>query len=304
MYDYLNQCKPIGYIDYFNDLIDLNKKQKLPTKIILSGTKGIGKSIFAKYFINFLLTKKINNFNYSTFINTEIILQKHLNQNFFHIELKDEKKIIEIDQVRNLISYSQKKPLNNLPRFILIDNIENLNKNAANALLKILEEPNDNMYFILIHDNRFRILETINSRCLNYKISFSSSKIISITNEILGININEYLKNNFINNYSSISDLITIYNFTQSKKIDLDNPSIIDFIKVIIDEKQYKSDQSILVLLVNLIEIFLYEKFISTKDLKFYKFYKYFTEKHFYVNKYNLDIETLFMDIRNKAINE
>ena len=37
-------------------------------------------------------------------------------------------------------------------KIILIDNVENLNLNSVNALLKIIEEPNENIIFILIHD--------------------------------------------------------------------------------------------------------------------------------------------------------
>ena len=52
-----------------------------------------------------------------------------------------------------MITYTNKSSFNNMPRFILIDNIENLNKNSVNALLKIIEEPNNNVFFILINNN-------------------------------------------------------------------------------------------------------------------------------------------------------
>ena len=43
----------------------------------------------------------------------------------------------------------EKSSFNNKPRVILIDNIENLNLNSINAILKILEEPSENIFFIL-----------------------------------------------------------------------------------------------------------------------------------------------------------
>ena len=49
------------------------------------------------------------------------------------------KKIYDINQIRELISNLNKSSFNNKPRFILIDNIEFLNKNSINALLKILK---------------------------------------------------------------------------------------------------------------------------------------------------------------------
>ena len=52
-----------------------------------------------------------------------------------------------------MIDYSNKSSFNNLPRIIIIDNVENLNTNSNNALLKIVEEPNENIFFLLIHNN-------------------------------------------------------------------------------------------------------------------------------------------------------
>ena len=57
------------------------------------------------------------------------------------IDVKDEKINIDINQIRDLISKLNKSSFNQKPRFILIDNIEFLNTNSINALLKVLEEP-------------------------------------------------------------------------------------------------------------------------------------------------------------------
>jgi len=46
-----------------------------------------------------------------------------------------------------MITYTNMSTFNNQARFILIDNIEYLNKNSVNALLKIIEEPNDNVFY-------------------------------------------------------------------------------------------------------------------------------------------------------------
>jgi DNA polymerase-3 subunit delta' len=78
------------------------------------------------------------------------------------------KKSIDINQIRNLILNLNKSSFNTKPRLVLIDNIELLNINSVNALLKIVEEPNENIYFILI--NNKKILPTLKSRCLNYNI--------------------------------------------------------------------------------------------------------------------------------------
>ena len=58
-----------------------------------------------------------------------------------------------------MINFTNKSSFNNLCKVILIDNIEFLNTNSVNALLKIIEEPNNNIFFFLIHDNKKQILE-------------------------------------------------------------------------------------------------------------------------------------------------
>ena len=65
----------------------------------------------------------------------------------------------------------------------MIDNINLLNLNSVNALLKVIEEPNDNINFILINSNK-RVLPTLKSRCINFKISLSQNQVIEIANKI------------------------------------------------------------------------------------------------------------------------
>ena len=49
-----------------------------------------------------------------------------------------------------------------------------MNISSVNALLKILEEPSDNNYFILINNQQADLVETISSRCLKSNIFLSS----------------------------------------------------------------------------------------------------------------------------------
>ena len=145
-----------GYKYFFNEIIQLYNNRKMPNKILLSGKKGSGKSTFAYHLVNFFLSKdeelkydlienKINSENKSF-----KLLQNNSHPNFYLIDLLAEKKNIDVAQIRGMISYTNKSTFNNQDRFIMIDNVEHLNKNSTNALLKIIEEPNENIYFILI----------------------------------------------------------------------------------------------------------------------------------------------------------
>ena len=187
-----NQSKLYGHEDHLNALIKLYNKNNLPNKILFSGEKGIGKSTLAYHLINSILSSgeehpyDLKNFNINLENKTFKLIQNKSNPNFILIDVNEEKKKIEINQIRNLISILNKSSFNTKPRFILLDNIELLNINSVNALLKILEEPSDKINFILINNNK-KVLQTLKSRCLNFKISLTHEQSINITNKILKI---------------------------------------------------------------------------------------------------------------------
>ena len=72
---------------------------------------------------------------------------------------------ITIDQVRVLIRRLQLRPAVARWRAVVIDSIDDLERGAANALLKTLEEPPPNTVFLLVSHQPGRLLPTIRSRC-------------------------------------------------------------------------------------------------------------------------------------------
>ena len=160
------------------------------------------------------------------------------------------------------------------------------------------------MNFILVHDNKYKLFETVNSRCIKFNIFFTHEQTIDIVNKLLNINIKDHINKSFINNYNSVGDLINLYNYSLINDIDLNKISLKEFIDFLITEKTYLKDQNILFLCIKLIETMFYDNFLKSKDIKSYKLYKYFSEKFFSTNKYNLDLETLFIEIKASSINE
>lgn len=75
------------------------------------------------------------------------------------------KKTITIDQVRRLSSSLDTHPHISTHRLILIFYAETMNRNAANALLKSLEEPPANTLFLIVSDELSKLAKTIRSRC-------------------------------------------------------------------------------------------------------------------------------------------
>lgn len=75
------------------------------------------------------------------------------------------KKAISVDQARHLPEFFAKSPSQSRYRVAIIDTADDLNINAANALLKILEEPPERGVVFLITHAPGRLLATIRSRC-------------------------------------------------------------------------------------------------------------------------------------------
>ncbi|MCA3254958.1 MAG: DNA polymerase III subunit delta' [Alphaproteobacteria bacterium] len=72
---------------------------------------------------------------------------------------------IVIDQVRELQPLFQTTPGLSPWRAVIVDAVDDLNRAAANALLKNLEEPPSNTLFLLVSHSPGRLLATIRSRC-------------------------------------------------------------------------------------------------------------------------------------------
>ncbi len=304
------QTKLYGLKINFQEIVNLFNLNKLPSKILLSGSKGCGKSTLAYHFINYIFSINENN-SYNIELN-EInpnnnsfkLIKNGSHPNFHLIDLIDDKKSIEISQIRNMINYTNKSSFNNLPKFILIDNVENLNINSLNALLKVIEEPNKNVFFVLVHNDIKKILKTLKSRCLTFKINLTFDQSINIANRLLNKNIFELLNKDLINYYMKPGNYISLINFSEENKIDLNKFNLKKFLLFLIEENYYKKSNFVKFNIFNFIELY-FLKILnqSTNKNKISSFYTKFIHKIYYANKFNLDYESLFMEFKSKILN-
>lgn len=279
--DPINQLSLYGYDRYFDLFKNLFKKEKLPNCILLSGQKGIGKSTFAYHFTNWLLSAgekfeyslknyKIHDNNYSY---NQIINDTH--SNFFRIYSDTSNSEVKIDQSRDLVKFLNKTTYKNNLKIVIIDNIENFNVNASNAILKSLEEPNVNTFFFLIHNSSYHILETIKSRCMIFKIHFSDTEKRKIYDDITN---NEY------------PDLLNI------KIIDdlyINSPGDLLYQNLLLKDSNTKNYKNIL----SIINLFLY-KFSETKNIQILNYASTYIEK-FYADLFNSNIKTFNISQNN-----
>ena len=288
------------------ELIRLYESNKLPNKILLSGDEGTGKSTLAYHLINFILSRTEQlNYDHNKFqIHPEnksyklIINGSH--PNFTLIDILNEKKNIDVSQIRDLIINFNKLSFNDKERFVIIDNIENLNLNSINALLKILEEPPKNTFFILINNNKF-ILPTLKSRCINYKIFLNYERVIKVTNKLIGEDIFKHINLDLLSHYSTPGKLYKFINFFEANNYYLKDYKINELLRLIIKENLYKKNKFIKDISFEYLEFF-FRKNMNLFKSKTFDIYSYFIKRINDTKKFNLDDESLFVEFEYKVL--
>ena len=235
-----NQTKLFGFNKIFKEFTNLYDLNKFPNKILFSGQKGLGKATFSYHLINFILSKdeefsyEFKNFSINNQNRSFKLIQNKTHPNFNLIDVMPEKMNIDINQIRQLLSKFNKSSFNSKPRFILIDNIELLNISSANALLKFLEEPSANTYFILIHNHK-NIPNTLRSRCLEFKI-FSNNEILDISSKLLNEDIFNLINKDLLNYYLTPGKIYNLYQLCNENNINIKDINLNDFLLLLIDK--------------------------------------------------------------------
>ena len=307
------QLKLYGYKNYFSDFIKIFKSNKLPNVMLLSGLKGSGKATFAYHFINYILSDNendkysIENLEINSQNSTFHLIQNFTHPNFYLIENEVSKDEIKIDQVRELIKFLNKSNISKDIKIILLDNVESLNLNSSNALLKALEEPNNSTYFFLIHNDTSYIPHTIKSRSLQFRFHFSCDQKKNIFNQIskdYNLDIHDNIISEFLRFESPGNLLRYLLSFGYPDNSISNNDLI--FILSLIDKYRNKTDSNMLNFILLLIENF-YNKLVLKNVNKINLYSKNKRKISNLVNdmkKFNLDKKNLLFTIGDILKNE
>ena len=84
---------------------------------------------------------------------------------------------IKIDQIRQIVSFTEKTPQQGGYRVVILNSAQAMNANAANALLKRLEEPGEATVMFLLSPNVQGVLPTVRSRCQVLSLSLPPADI-------------------------------------------------------------------------------------------------------------------------------
>lgn len=150
-------------------------KEKLETLNFSQNYIFEGNEAFLKTSLNYLVKQVLNP-------NDDFKVQKEIEEKT-HPDLliiEEERNNISIEKIRNMIDYVQKRPLISNYKLVIIKDGQCLRKESANALLKTLEESFSYTIIAIFTDSRYKLLDTIKSRCifvssnnLDFKIDFN-----------------------------------------------------------------------------------------------------------------------------------
>lgn len=130
---------------------------RLPHALLLIGQTGMGKLAFAKELAKTILTKNSPE--------SETLLTAGTHPDYLLVQPVEDKKIISVDQVRQLQKELQQTAHISQYRVAIIEPADRMNIASSNALLKTLEEPAANNIIILVSSQPQRLPATIRSRC-------------------------------------------------------------------------------------------------------------------------------------------
>ena len=148
--------------------IKARQSSHLPHALLFSGEDDTGKRGFADKMIKSLLCESPQLANAQGACNQCHgckTYESSANPDYLHIDLLDDKQQISVDQIRAMNAFLGLTRSYNGQRVVLISQAERMNLNAANSLLKSLEEPADNSVIILLSSKASSLLATIKSRC-------------------------------------------------------------------------------------------------------------------------------------------
>lgn len=150
----------------------------LPHALLITGPRGLGKANFAEDLTQALLCQQRDDSGYACQrCKSCLLIEAGSHPDIHRIKPDEPGKAIKVDQIRELSDVMSKKSQLSGFRVCTISPAEAMNNNAANALLKTLEEPGTRSMIMLICAEPAKLTATIRSRCQCVKFTVPSLNV-------------------------------------------------------------------------------------------------------------------------------
>ena len=143
---------------------------------LIAGRSGVGKNLLSSYLSKMILCNSKDNELCGSCQSCKLA-ENDNHPDFHRLIVLDDKKLIGIAQIQELISKLYESPFLAKNKVVIIPNLEKLSIDGLNAILKILEEPPKNTYFFLTTSFLNQVPLTIQSRCFDIKIGTPNKEL-------------------------------------------------------------------------------------------------------------------------------
>ena len=291
--------------DKLDFLIKLYNSDKIPRALMITGEKGIGKFTLINHFLSYIYDKNNYDLKNQSINNQTQFYKQYLNNIFPNIIYLsgDNFKNVKVDDIRDLKSTILKTTISEKKRFVILDDVELFNTNSLNALLKIIEEPPSNNYFVLINNKTKPLIETIYSRSLEIKVLLTNEIRIKVIESLIQKN-NLKIFIDFNSSNLTPGNFLLFNKICEENKINTDE-DFLKNLKILLD--LYKKDKNIN--LINMILFFTDYHFYNLQEKKINNIEKVIEDKSFVINNinkfvtYNLNQNSLINAINQKLSN-
>lgn len=168
----------IGHKKQIEQIKNTIKNNKIAHAYLFSGPEGIGKKRVGEEFIKYLNCTNQDREKILACESCPSCLRMESNNQPDFFIITDQDGSIKIDQVRNLVASLSLRNVLTKYKCVIINNCELITPEGANSLLKVIEEPGENVIFLLITSNENKVLPTIRSR--TQKINFQQLSEIEL----------------------------------------------------------------------------------------------------------------------------
>lgn len=153
-------------------LLERSRQGRLPHAILLAGAHGIGKRPFSHWLAEALLCRQNESNGPCGQCESCLQIQAGAHPDYRRLEPEGANAAIKVDPIRDLVAWLQLTAGRNSYRVAVLEQADTMNRNAANSLLKTLEEPAENAVLILTATRSGALPATIRSRCqtINLKL--------------------------------------------------------------------------------------------------------------------------------------
>lgn len=162
--------------DTFESLVKRYQQGQLHHAILLVGPKGIGKRNLATILAQRLICQSDSVQQACGVCKSCKLVQAGYHPDMYFISPEDKSRVIKISQIRDLTEKLASTAQQDGNKVVVLEPADMMNSNAANALLKSLEEPTPKTFFILVADTMERLLPTIRSRCHLQRVNVPSKQ--------------------------------------------------------------------------------------------------------------------------------